>query len=270
MNKTKDINNNWRKVAATIYKKPIDSKIYGSVDLDITDLETFISKKRKEGIKITSTYIITMAVARALYHDVPELNSYVKRGKIIQRDTISAMVSVLLEGAQMGSVKIDHAHLLNLEEFSEAIKIKIQESRKGDENKTMQSKNLLSAIPWPFRNWVFALYKMVTIDWGISLPFMGLDSDSFGSFVVSNIGSVGLDTGYPALLPSSNVAIVLVMGATRKKPVVINDQVLPRKIMNLSAVLDHRVVDASHGGKLFRAIKYFIKNPQELETKPAI
>ena len=267
--KANNLNNNWRKVAATIYKKPVDSKIYGSVDLDFTDLEEYISEKRKKGLKITATYVITLAVARALAKDVPEMNAYIKRGNVVKRDMISAMVSVLLKEGQMGSVKIDHANLLTLEEFSKAMKEKVQKSRKGDENDTMQSKHMLSSIPWPFRNWVFALYKLITIDWGITLPFMGLNSNSFGSFVVSNIGSVGLDTGYPALLPSSNVSIVLIMGATYKKPAVINDEIVPRRIMTLSAVLDHRVVDASHGGKLFRAIKYYVKNPWELEKKPS-
>ena len=49
---------------------------------------------------------------------------------------------------------------------------------------------------------------------------------------------------------------------------VINDEILPRKVFTLSATLDHRVVDGSHGGRLFRFIKHIVKNPQLLETKP--
>ena len=211
---------------------------------------------------------MTLIVGRAIRQEVPELNTFVRRGKIIQREKVDATVSVLLPGGQMGSVKIENSDKLTIKEISDEIGGKIRNSRKGNENKTMQSKNFLSSIPWPFRNWVFKLYRTITIHWGISMPLIGLDSNSFGSYVISNIGSVGLDTGYGSLLPSSNVSTVFILGSINKKPAIINDKIVPRRIMALSATLDHRIVDGSHGGKLFRAIKYYIKNPQLLENPP--
>lgn len=262
------LNTDWRKVASTIYRKPIDSKIYGTVDLDVTELEKFITKKRKEGVKTTLTYILTLIVGRAISHDVPELNTFVKRGKIVQRKQVDATVSVLLPGGQMGSVKVENSDQLTIAELSDNIAKSIRDSRKGDENDTMQSKNMLAKLPWPIRNWVFKLYRTLTIHWGISMPVIGLDSNSFGSYVISNIGSVGLDTGYGSLLPSSNVSVVFILGSIIKKPVIINDEIVPRRIMTLAATLDHRVVDGSHGGKMFRQIKHYIKNPELLEKHP--
>ena len=49
---TENLNTAWRQIASTIYKKPNDSKIFGSVEIDVTDLEIYIEKKRKEGLKI--------------------------------------------------------------------------------------------------------------------------------------------------------------------------------------------------------------------------
>jgi pyruvate dehydrogenase E2 component (dihydrolipoamide acetyltransferase) len=268
MNLQKDFNSNWRIVASTIYKKPVDSKIYGAVEIDVTELEEYISEKRKQGIKTTLTYILTLIVGRAIRQEVPELNTFVRRGKIVQRDQVDATVSVLLPGGEMGSVKVENADQLTISELSEKIAQKIRDSRKGNESEAMQSKSLLATIPWPFRNWLFKLYRTVTIHWGISMPYFGLDSNSFGSYVISNIGSVGLDTGYGSLLPSSNVSVVFIIGNVVKKPVVIRDEIVARKIMVLSATLDHRIVDGSHGGKLFRTIKYYIKNPHLLENKP--
>ncbi len=268
MNSAENLNTNWRKVASTIYRKPIDSKIYGAVDIDVTELGKYITAQRKLGVKTTLTYIITLILGRAIRQEVPELNTYVKRGKIKQREQIDATVSVLLPGGQMGSVKVENADQLTIAELSKEIGDKIAQSRKGNENNTMQSKSMLSSIPWPFRNWVFKLYRTITIHWGISLPGIGLDSNSFGSYVVSNIGSVGLDTGYGSLLPSSNVSFVMILGSVIKKPVVINDEIVIRKIMTISATLDHRVVDGSHGGRMFRVIKHLIKNPEILELRP--
>lgn len=265
---SENLNTDWRKVASSIYRKPRDSKIYGSVEIDITELEKFIAQKRKEGVKTTLTHIMTLIIGRAFSQDVPELNAYIKRGKVVKRNQVDGMVSVLLKNGEMGSVKIENTDQATIKELSEIMAEKIKQSRKGDENKAMQSKHMLSSIPWPFRTWLFNLYKTVTIDWGLIMPGLNLSSDSFGSYVVSNIGSLGLDTGYAALLPSSNVSIVLIIGKVYKKPVIVNDEIVPRKVFTLSATLDHRVVDGSHGGKLFRFIKHMVKNPQLLETKP--
>jgi len=268
MNDQASFNNNWRKTAATIYKKPTDSRIFGNVEFDVTDLEKYITEKRKSGLKITMTHITVLAVARALGQEVPELNCYIRRGNVVHRKSVDAMVSVLLPGGQMGSVKVDRADQLTLTDAVEVMSGKIKNSRKGNENKTMKTKSILASLPWPFRKWVFRVYKLLTIDWGFSTPGLNISANSFGSFMVTNIGSLGLDMGIPALLPSSNISMVIVLGGTSKKPAVVNDEIVPRRILSMGAVLDHRLVDASHGGRLFRYLKYIFKNPEILENKP--
>jgi pyruvate dehydrogenase E2 component (dihydrolipoamide acetyltransferase) len=263
-----DINNEWRKVASTIYKKPVDSKILGQSEVDVTELEAFVTEKRKKGIKITLTHVFTLAAARALRDEVPELNAYVRRGKIVQRPRIDAMVSVLLDGSELGSVKIPNADRITLEELSVIMAGEIKNARSGDENKTMDMKGKLASIPWPFRNWIFRFLRLYTVSWGFSLKKLGLTPDSFGSFIVSNIGTLGLDLGFPALMPTSNVSFVLILGAVNKKPWVVGDSVVPRRIITLGAALDHRVCDGSHGGRLFRYLKYIVRHPEVLDLKP--
>ncbi len=263
-----NLNTSWRKIAISIYKKPVDSKIFGSVEVDVTDLELYISQKRKEGLKITLTHIFTLAVARALKQEIPELNAYVRRGSIVKRKSIDAMVSVLIGESQMSSIKIHNADTLTLSELSAIMVDEIKRSRNGTQNNTMRLRDSVTAIPWPFRTWITFIIRKLTIDWGMPIPFLNFKADSFGSYVISNIGSIGLDMGYPALFPISNVPFVLIMGGVNKKPYVVNDVILPRRIISLGAALDHRVVDAMHGGKLFRYLKYIVKNPTILESKP--
>jgi len=263
-----DYNSTWRKVASSIYRKPVDSKILGFVELDITGLEDYIKRKRAEGLKITLTHIFTLAVARALAAEVPELNTYVRRGNIIHREHIDAMVSILLKEQQMGTIHVPDADKLTLKEVSLYMHDQIKKSRKGDENKTMRLKGLVASIPWPFRNWLYKLLKRITIDWGFSLPSIGLGVNSFGSFMVTNIGSIGLDMGFPALFPVSNVAMVFVLGGVSEKPWVVDGEIRIRRIVSLGAALDHRAADASHGGRLFTYLKNIAVHPEILEVKP--
>ncbi len=266
--KNEPLNTEWRKVSATIYRKPVDSKIFGSVEIDVTGLEEFVNQKRRLGLKITLTHIFVLIVARALKHEVPELNTFIRRGNVVSREHVDVMVSVLNEKREMSSVKITGAETLNLSELAARMNDEILNSRAGKESKTMRFKGMLASIPWPFRNWLYRILKLITIDWGLSYPSIGLTADSFGSVVISNIGSIGLDIGFPALFPSSNVALVFVMGGISKKPVVIDDQVVIRRIMTLGATLDHRCVDAMHGGKLFKYIKQVVRDPSVLESDP--
>lgn len=260
------LNTTWRKIASTIYQKPTDSKIFGSVEIDITDLEQYIQTQRKNGLKITLTHFFLLATARAIHHEVPELNSYIKRGDVYPYSQIDATVSVLLPNGEMGSVKILNLAHSTLPNIVQQLQAQINTARKGTENPTMQIKDRLAAIPWPLRGWVYGCIKFLTVNLGLSIPFLGLTANSFGTFVLSNIGTLGLDMGFPALFPSANVSFVLILGGVAPKPWVIDGQVVPRTILSLGAALDHRVVDASHGGKLFRYLKKVVANPSLLEN----
>lgn len=263
-----NLNTDWRKIASSIYRKPSDSKIFGAVEIDVDDLEKYITRKRREGEKITLTHFFTLVVARALREEVPELNCYLRRGKVIKRKQIDATVSVLLEGSQMSSVRLNNADQLTLPEAAAIIREKIRDTRAGEASRTMKSGGGVSSVPWPLRAWLFRLIRLITINLGIPLPWLGLPRNSFGSFLISNIGTLGLETGYPALFPVSDVAFVLIMGGVTKKPVVVDEKIVIRKMLSLSIALDHRVVDAWHGGKLFRYIKYMVDRPALLESVP--
>lgn len=260
-----NLNTPWRKTAATIYKKPLDSKILGSVEIDVSNLATYIKQQRALGNKITYTHFYMVATAKALATVVPEMNAYVKRGNIVSHEDIIATVSILLETGDMGSVKVPKAHEISILGAEKALAKKIVDTRNGKENKLMKMKDTMGNIPWPFRNMVYAIIKKITVDWGLEIPFLGLKASSFGSFVLSNVGTLGLDVAFPALLPSANVAFVLILGKPSLKPWVVDEQVVAREVMTLSIAMDHRVADASHAGRLFQYFKKAINDPRILE-----
>lgn len=263
-------NTDWRKTAAAIYRKPNDSKVFGTVELDVTELEQFVTDRRKQGLKITLTHVFLLAIARAYREAVPELNCYVRMGHIIPRRNVDAGLSVLIKnGTEMSTVKVPDADRLTLAELAAWLDTELSRTRQGEESATMSNKSMLARIPWPFCNWIVSLVRLITIDWGFSLPFLGISPHSFGSFLLTNTGSVGIDMGYPALLPLSNLSAVISMGAPQTKPAVHQGEIVPRRLLTMSAVMDHRVVDALHAGRLFRYFKKIVREPGLLEEKPA-
>lgn len=256
-------NTPWRLTASTIYSKPVDSKILGSVDLDVTDLEQYLKKLRQKNVKVTLTHFFTAVAARAITEEIPEFNTYVKRGNICSFPELTASVSLKMPSGEMSSIKLHRPEKMRPNEMVEALNAGIREAQGGTESKANQMKGTLGKIPWPFRKMVFMLIRFLMIDLGLSLPALGLSSQSFGSFIVSNIGTLGLDGGYPALMPTGNISLVLILGRVRDMPWVHEGQVVPRRILKLGAALDHRVVDASHGGKLFNYLRRAVREPEK-------
>jgi pyruvate dehydrogenase E2 component (dihydrolipoamide acetyltransferase) len=98
----------------------------------------------------------------------------------------------------------------------------------------------------------------------IQLKGVGLSTDMFGSVLVSNIGSLGLDYGIPALLPASNLAFVQAIGKIKEVAVVQDGEIVARTVLPISASFDHRVVDGAHISRYIQGINYYFANPEEL------
>lgn len=257
----------WRRITATIYRKPTDSKIFGAVELDVTELEKFLSKKRVDGIKLTFTHFFSYAIAKGIEEKVPQFNTFVRRGRIVSRSTIDAGVSVLdLNHSQMSAVVVRDVARHNLTSFTQKLNQKISESKKGNHGVNNEAKNILARIPWPFRSWIFRLVRFVTIDLGLFSSSAAGVTNRFGTFILSNIGSVGLDLGFPALLPASNVSAVFTLGSVETLPRYINEELQPRRMLKLAVTLDHRLVDGLHGGLLLRYLKQVVRHPELLDN----
>jgi pyruvate dehydrogenase E2 component (dihydrolipoamide acetyltransferase) len=89
-----------------------------------------------------------------------------------------------------------------------------------------------------------------------------------GSFIVSDIGSFGLNTGMTALMPAAKVPCVIVLGKMEEKPVVRNGEIVVRTILPLTGTFDHRIVDGMQIGKLARGIKRNFRKPAWLDEVP--
>ena len=65
-------NTPWRVTSAAIYTTPTDSRVYGTLDIDVTDAKRFLDEQRRSGNKITMVHLATAVLARAIAFDVPE------------------------------------------------------------------------------------------------------------------------------------------------------------------------------------------------------
>ncbi|HNP66134.1 MAG TPA: 2-oxo acid dehydrogenase subunit E2 [Woeseiaceae bacterium] len=262
-------NTPWRVTAAAIYTTPTDSRVYGTLDIDVTEAKRFLDNKRGEGVKITMTHLATAVLARAVAFDVPEMNCFIRRGGVVGRQRIDVTVPVAVGGGEgVAAVLVKDAHAKSVTSIATEIRAGAEENRAGKESKTVRNKYLLNSIPWPLRRPAFRFLKWITVDMGLRIRSLGLSADSFGSFVVSDIGSFGLNTGMTSLMPAAKVPAVIVLGKIEDKPVVRNGEIVIRTMLPLTGTFDHRIVDGLQIGKLARGIKRNFRKPKWLDEIP--
>jgi pyruvate dehydrogenase E2 component (dihydrolipoamide acetyltransferase) len=80
-----------------------------------------------------------------------------------------------------------------------------------------------------------------------------------GTFTITNAGNIGGLLATPII----NVPEVAIMGvhAIRKRPWVVDDEIVIREIMLLSLSLDHRVVDGAVGAYFMNRVKQLLESP---------
>ena len=80
-----------------------------------------------------------------------------------------------------------------------------------------------------------------------------------GTITITNIGVFGVDTGTPILNPGE-VGIVA-LGSIRKKPWVVDDEIVVRQITTIGASFDHRVVDGDVASRFVQDVASVIEEP---------
>ncbi len=265
----KKLNSPWRTLSTAVYGAPSEGKIYGTMDIDVTEAWEMIKLNRSEGRRITMTHMVSAALGRTLGWDIPEMNAFVKRGKVVLRDEVIVTVAVNMHGGrEMSSVKLYDAHKKTVFEIGDRIRSKAAEARGGSDNDTMENKSFMVKVPWPFRRMLFLLFRFITSTLGMEIKFLGLGHNAFGSILLSNIGSHGLTTGMAALFPGSKLPGVITMGKEEDKAVVIEGEIVVRKILPLTGTFDHRIIDGYHAGMLAHNLKRYLENPNLLAVAP--
>ncbi|HEX5746941.1 MAG TPA: 2-oxo acid dehydrogenase subunit E2 [Archangium sp.] len=256
----------FRKLAIGSWKTAYDPTVYGTMTLRMDKALAYIEAFRvKTGIRLTVTHLLAKAMAEALRR-CPDANAILRFNRIYlrKRITISTLV-VQTDGGKVDltSAKIDDAEQKSLREISAELEAAVQKVRQRRDEALEKSKGTIHALPYAFLNfftWLISFF-MYTLNW--DMTWAGMPRDAFGSAIITNVGSLGLDTAYVPLVPYTRVPIFIAPGAIKDAPVVENGKVVPGKLMNVNASFDHRFIDGFHASILANTFREMLENPFE-------
>ncbi len=92
---------------------------------------------------------------------------------------------------------------------------------------------------------------------GAALP----DDLAGGTFTVTSLGSFGIDAFTPLINPPE--AAIMGIGRIREKPAVTDEGIVPRPLLTLSLVFDHRIVDGAPAARFLQRTAELIEHLDE-------
>ncbi|MFY0524219.1 2-oxo acid dehydrogenase subunit E2 [Archangium gephyra] len=256
----------FRKLAIGSWKTAYDPTVYGTMTLRMDKALAYIEAfRQKTGIRLTVTHLLAKAMAEALRR-CPDANAILRFNRIYlrKRITISTLV-VQTDGGKVDltSAKIDDAEQKSLREIAAELEAAVQKVRQRKDEMLEKGKGTIHKMPYAFLNfftWLISFF-MYTLNW--DMTWAGMPRDAFGSAIITNVGSLGLDTAFVPLVPYTRVPIFIAPGAIKDAPVVENGKVVAGKLMNVNASFDHRFIDGFHASILANTFREMLENPFE-------
>ncbi len=266
----------FRKVAMGTWRTAKDPSVYGLIEVDIVKTtEAMEAYSQKHKIKVTLNHVIGKAMAIILKLR-PELNGLLRGSRIYLRDSVSLNYLVNVPGqgddhikkASLSSCTIHHAETKSVAEIAGELSAKVESVRANKDLFVSSNMAVFKIMPWWLSRYYLSFSSWLIYGLKLNLSWLGVPSDPFGSVMITNVGSLGIDYAWPPLVPYSRVPLLITICAVQRKPVVCeNDEIKARDILPLTFTFDHRFVDGIHTSHMAKALRDIFADPNKFLFK---
>lgn len=257
---------NFRKIAIGTWRTAYDPSVYGTMEFTMDKAMDYIDEFRQAtGKHLTVTHLIARAVAETM-RKVPDANAVLRFNKIYLRKRIGVFMQVAMTDEGEDKVDLSGATVYDvadktLLQLVEEVEEKVNTVRERKDPALEKSRNLFQSIPYMFLGLFLRMVSFLCFTLNLDLRWMGLPNDPFGSVMVTNIGTLGLEQAYVPLVPYSRVPILLATGAVKEHPVVEEGEIVIRKMMKVNATFDHRFIDGFHAAAMSKTMTKWLADP---------
>lgn len=255
------------RVIPHVMKERSDAHVYYTQDLPLKYLDTYISKKEEEGIRMSYMNIIYAALVRMLA-EKPALNRFVMDGRTYARNGITISLAIkkeMTEETEETTLKIPFTGSENIFEVKEKLDSTIAKNKDlSAENSTDRLAKLLSLVPdWLFK---FIVNILMFLDKHGMMPKAVINASPFHtSAFLTNVGSLGIDAIYHHLYNFGTTGVFLAMGKKKKAYIYEDDNIVQEKTISLAWVADERICDGFYYANALKSFYRYMKKPELLE-----
>jgi pyruvate/2-oxoglutarate dehydrogenase complex dihydrolipoamide acyltransferase (E2) component len=244
----------------------MDPQFYGDLELDASELLRYAAEVRRvTGVHLTMTHLVGRAVAHGLAA-VPELRVRLARGREYDRESVDVFFIVATGGGQeLTGVKVQAADRKSAVEVAREVSRRCGAIAEGDDPELGRGKALLTRLPPRVLRLALHLGAWLTSDLDLDLSRLGMPRQAFGGAMISSVGMWGVGHAYSPLAHYYKVPVLVLVGAVRKAPVVVDDEVVVRPVLTVTATFDHRYVDGFHAAQFAAAVRSYCETPSSFE-----
>lgn len=255
------------RIMPCIMKERDDSQVFFNQDIAIKKIDQYINEKAQEGIKISLLDIMFATIVR-IFAERPKLNRFAINGRIYARNKITLAITIkksLTEEGDETTVKVDFDGTENLYEVRDKLQKLIAENKDTEtENGTDKIAGVLSKIPSSVLKITVGLLKF--LDKHGCLPKSIIEVSPFHtSAVVTNVGSLGIDSIYHHIYNFGTTSMFFAIGKKKKSYVFDDEELIKEKTVNVAFVGDERICDGHYYASSFRSLARYLTHPELLE-----
>jgi hypothetical protein len=260
-----------RKLTIATWRPADDPTMYSTVEVTVDHALAYADEFRQAtGRRLTVTHLAARALAEALRR-APETNGLLRWNRIYLRKRIGISMPVMMkEKNSDGTERVDLAAInlhdvadKSLTQIADEVSEKVAAVRQRRDPNQERARRFFAYVPNLLIAFLLRLFAVVAFTFNINLSRFGVLRDPFGSVIISNVGSIGLDLAYGPLVPYSRVPIVFTLGAVQPRPVVEEGEIVIRQRMKLGISADHRFMDGFHMAVLFSTVREWLVEPYE-------
>ena len=244
-----------------------DSQVYFKQDIALKNLDEYIDRKAKEGIRLSYMNIIYAAIVRII-GERPRLNRFAMNGALYQRNKIYVSLVIkksLTDDGVETPLKLKFNGDENIFEIKEKLDATIEKNKDVEAaNKTDKLVSILSAIP---SGLIRAIVKfLMFLDKHGVMPKKIIEASPFHTSVfLTNVGSLGIDSIYHHIYNFGTTSMFFSMGKKKKSYIYEDEEFKEEKCITLAFVGDERICDGYYYASSFKLLLKYLKKPELLE-----
>lgn len=257
----------FRKLAIGTWSTTYDPQVYGAMSIRMDAALAYQREFReKTGRRLTITHMMAKAAA-AVFEGMPDANAILRFNRIYLRNDIAIFFQVAMKDEHTGELDLSgatvhHAETKTLLEVVDDFQATVERVRSRRDKQLEGTRSTMSKVPLMLMNSVLKTVAFLSYTLNLDLGFLGIPRDPFGSCMITNIGSLGLEEAYVPLVPYSRVPLILATGAVRKEFVVgEDDQPEVAQMMKIFATFDHRILDGAHASHMSKTMRKWFEDP---------
>lgn len=245
-----------------------------SESVEITNLERYVRRKRREGLtSFGMSHVIFAAYVRTVAK-YPALNRFIAGQKVYTHgEDIQLCMTIKKEMSASSPDTVIKVHLNphdTAEDVYHKFNAQVEAARNEAEDTNFDNTaGIMALIPGLFLKFVVWLLK--TLDYFGLIPKFLLEVSPFhGSAYFTSMGSLGIQPIYHHLFDFGVIPVFCAFGRKRRATEILEDgTMVQRKYVDLKFTVDERICDGYHYASLIKHFVRLISHPEVLDEPPA-